>query len=436
MTATDERLDPRAVQPRLAGLMRLVEITRDLAARHDLDEVLETVTTSVCEALDCERASLYLYDEQRNELYTRVVTELEIEEIRAPADSGITGWCARRRKIANIPDPHVDARWNSSVDKRTGFHTCNILAAPLISPHDDRLVGVLQLLNKRGGCFNEFDEQLVEAFASHAATALERAELLEEIRRSQRLQAAIEVGQSIQRSFLPDRLPEIPGYEVAVWWQPAETVSGDYYDIIPLPDGRLGLIVADVSGHGVGPSLIMASARAMIRVISRTCSDPQRILAALAETISPDLHDGRFITFLIAALDPRTHELTFANAGHGPALLFRRASGEFQPLETTSLPLGFPMKAETRPGGPLAMAPGDILLLATDGSIELRNGDDAMFGRKRLERLVRENRRLPATKLLEVLRQAIGEFHPNPHPPDDITLMIVERKKGAGLPHF
>lgn len=420
--------DQEELQHRLSGMTRLVEVTCELAALHNLDRILELVTSSACEALDCERASLFLYDAAREELFTRVVTKLEIEEIRTQLDTGITGWVARRRKVANIADPHHDARWNSAVDKKTGFSTRNILATPVVSPHDERLLGVLQLLNRRDGDFDEFDEQMIRAFASHAGTALERWQLLEAARQSQELQIEIDLGRSIQTGFLPASLPEIPGYEVAAWWQPAEAVSGDYYDLITLPDGRLGLVVADVSGHGVGPSLIMASARAMLHVLSQNNSDPDKILTTLSETITPDLKEGRFITFLLVALDPASHEIRFANAGHGPALHFKRQTGEFHNLETTMLPVGFGVGSPAQPPGALTLEPGDLLVMATDGAIELRDESGRMFGRSRLENLITENKELPATQLLPVIQAAINDFHPNEHPPDDVTLLLLERK--------
>ena len=262
------------------ALLRLLDVTCELASHHSLDQILRTVTSGACEALGCERASLYLYDADRQEMYTRVATDLEIEEIRLPIELGVTGWVARNREVANISDPQSDPRWNPAFDKKTGFQTRNILAAPIIAPHQDRLIGVLQLLNKLDGTFGPFDEQMIRAFAAHAATALERASLAEEAQRSHELQTAVNMGRRIQQSFLPRHLPKIPGYDLAAWWRPAESVSGDYYDVIPLPDGRLGLVVADVSGHGVGPSLLMASVRAMIHVLARMSSDPRRSFRA------------------------------------------------------------------------------------------------------------------------------------------------------------
>jgi len=422
---------PAAVPQQQDALLRLLDVTCELARHHTLDQILQTVTAGACEALGCERASLYLYDAEANEVYTRAVTELELQEIRSSADRGITGWVVRNRELANIPDPAADPRWNAGFDRQTGFHTRNILAAPIIGPSDDRLLGVLQLLNKHGGSFGPFDERVIRAFAAHAATALERADFVADAKVSHELQTAVNMGRRIQQSFLPRHLPEIPGYEVGAWWRPAELVSGDYYDIVRLRDGRLGLVVADVSGHGVGPSLLMASVRAMVHVLTRRRTEPGEIVPLLAETISPDLDGGTFLTLLMAALDPHTHELTYVNAGHGPALVFHRETRTFQTLKSTSLPLGFVSDFSPLAGLKLTMGPGDLLILATDGLIELVNDAREMFGRPRLEQLIRENCTLAAPDLVMAIQDAIAEFLGDSQPLDDVTLMVVERKLAA-----
>jgi len=427
-----------AHEPRLTALTKLLDVTRELAALHDLDEILRAVTTTVCDALSCERGSLFLYDADREELFTRVATQLEIEEIRTPIDAGITGWVARRRKIANIPDPHVDARWNSAIDRKTGFQTRNILAVPLFSHHDGRFLGVLQLLNKRDGKFTEFDEQIVEAFGSHASAAIERAELLHKARQSQELQVAVDVGRQIQTSFLPDELTSIPGYGLAAWWKPAEQVSGDYYDVLPLPDGRTGLLIADVSGHGIGASLIMASVRAMLKVLAGFESDPARIVARLAETVQPDLPDGRFFTLFCAALDPQSHSLEFVNAGHSPVLLYRRETGTVERLPSTTMPIGFVNPAEVAAAEPVALQPADVCLLGTDGLVERRNESAELFGKARLKAVLAANADLGADDIVAGFQKAIDDYSRERDPLDDIALMIVKRsptadESGGGL---
>lgn len=409
--------------------MKLVETTCELAAQHELDDILRTVTLGACEALDCERASLFLVDEQSQELFTRTVTELEIEEIRFPLERGIAGWVVRHRELLNIPEPYQDERFNPSFDRQTGFLTRNILAAPVVSPHDDRTVGVLQILNKQDGAFADYDESVLKAFAAHAATAIERAKLLLEAKKSQELRLAFELGRKIQSSFLPRSLPDVPGYQMAAWWQPAESVSGDYYDVLQFPDGRWGLVIADVSGHGVGPSLIMASARAMLRVMAEAGSEPNEILSLLSETIYPDLKENLFITFLIIALDPERNELVFANAGHGPVLHYHRKTDEFTTLNATGLPVGVFEECEFPPSEVVSLAPGDCVLLMTDGAFELPNACEEKFGVDRIKQLIRENCEFSAQQIVETLRKAITAFNPNQLPPDDITLLILKRSE-------
>ncbi len=425
MVSRDHRTADR--QQNLDGLMKLVETTCELAVQHELDDILRTVTLGACEALDCERASLFLVDEQTAELFTRTVTELEIEEIRFPVEQGIAGWVVGHSELLNVPDPYSDQRFNPSFDRQTGFVTRNILAAPVVSPHDNRTVGVLQILNKQGGPFEEYDERVLQAFAAHAATALERAKLLLDAKKSQELRLAFEMGRKIQTSFLPGSLPDVPGYQMGAFWQPAESVSGDYYDVLKFPDGRWGLVIADVSGHGIGPSLIMASARAMLRVMAEAGSKPNEILSLLSETIYPDLQDTLFITFLIIALAPERNELVFANAGHGPVLHYHRNLDEFSTLDATGLPVGVLEKNEYPLGETVSLAPGDCVLLMTDGAFELPNAQEEQFGVDRIKALIRENRDLPAKQIVEAFRQAISAFDPRQLPPDDITLLLLKR---------
>ncbi|MBD3672236.1 MAG: SpoIIE family protein phosphatase [Planctomycetaceae bacterium] len=412
----------------LEGLNVLLDVTNKLAHEQELSRILEIVTDAVCEAHQCERASLFLYDEDRHDLHTEVVTELEISEIRREFGESITGWVAEHRKLLNVPDAYAEERWDRTIDQQTGFRTETILACPIISVHDDKLLGVLQVLNKKEGVFSDLDEQLIQAFAAHAGAAIERQQLLEEVHEKAQLQSAIDLGREIQSSFLPTSMPIIPQYELATWWEPAESVSGDYYDFVKLPDNRLGVIVADVSGHGVGPSLIMASFRAMFRVLARNRSRITKLFRLLVDSIYPDLHEGRFITAIFVAICPATHTLNYTNAAHAPALYLDRKTGTIHNLKTTNLPIGVIPDMEVKAGTRRKIQAGDLILLATDGLIELRNKDDEMFGNDRLKQIILENQELPATQLRDLIKQKIHEFHPDPNLPDDITLLLIERK--------
>jgi len=422
---------PPAADRRVVALHELLDVALLLGTVEELTAILQIVTSGVCNAVNCERASLFVLDEERHELYTQVTTELEIREIRLGLTEGVCGWVARNRQIARVTDPHHDERWNSSVDLRTGFLTRNILAAPLISPLDRRLVGVLQLLNKSGSQFDEFDQQLIQAFAAHAASALERRRIQQESLRAHELKQSVEVARRIQRGFLPETLPDIPGYAVATWWQPAQLVSGDYYDWLQLPDGRMAFVMGDVSGHGVGPSLIMASLRAMVHVLARTMTDPDRMVDLLAETIAPDLKGSQFVTFLLLTLDPESHEARFANAGHAPALHFGHRTGAFQRLNASRLPLGFPAIPAEPAVRSIPVEPGDLLVLGTDGIIEVRDPQGCLFGVHRLQDILVRHHRESASGIVEAIQTAISEFRGSALPDDDSTLVVIQRLPDA-----
>lgn len=411
---------------RLEGIARLLDVTRLLAAEIDPTQILETITQVACTALRCERASLYQYDPLRNELYTSVVTRLEIAEIRRSLEHGITGYAARHRQVINVADPPSDPRWNAEVDKATGFHTRNILAAPLIAP-SGALLGVLQLLNRQGQSFDETDEELLSAFSQHAAVALDRARLVQELQHQQAMRASLDVAREIQRGFMPHALPKIPGYEAATWWLPNQAVGGDYCDVFPLKDQRVALVIADVSGHGLGPSLLMASVRAALRALVIEHAEPEVLLNLLGRSLAADLADSRFITMVLAALDWKDHSVQYANAGHAPALHYQAATGEFFPLESTGMPLGVQAMPEYSQGWPIELEAGDLLVLATDGIVEAMDANDRQFGVKRLQELIAAAARRPVKEIVGQVGSEVESHYHGTGPPDDLTILALRR---------
>jgi len=419
----------KQLERRLDGLARLLEVSRSLAAEIDLTKILTTITAEACRALNCERASLYQYDPEHDELYTAVVTELELSEIRKKADQGISGYVARNRTVANVADPQSDPRWNPAFDAATGYHTRSILAAPLTTPRDGSLLGVIELLNKHGGPFDTVDEQLLEAFGQHAAVALDRTRLVDELRRQHLVEASLDVARQIQRGFMPQKLPEVAGYELASWWFPNEAVGGDYCDVLPLTDGRTGLVIADVSGHGLGPSLLMASVRAALRALLIDHAATEVLLGLLGRALAADLQEGRFITILLAALDPAAHRVEYANAGHAPAMHYVAGSRTFVPLESTGMPLGVLDRPEYPQGPTVRMAVGDLLVLCTDGIVEAMNAESERFGQARLEDIVRRMATRPIVELVGQIGAEVESHYDGASPPDDLTILALRRNE-------
>ncbi len=409
------------------ALRRLLELTDALAHQVRLKDTLQSITQLACEALDCERATLYQYDPDRQELVSRAATELEIPEIRHPLGQGISGHVARTRQVLHVPDVHRDPRWSDQVDRQTGFQTRCVLAAPIVS-HRGELLGVLQVLNKRGCSFEPFDEQLITAFCQHAATALERAQMIEEMRRQEAINVSLEVARGVQRSFMPKRLPHLPGYELVYWWYPHQHVGGDYLDIIPLAAEKTLLVMADVSGHGLGPALLMASVRAALRALVVEHYRPDELLHLLNRSLASDLQDGRFVTMILALLDSKEHQLQFANAGHGPALHYRPGEDRFEVLEATGLPLGVMEDACYDLGPPCTIAPGDLVLLCTDGIVEARRPQGEPFGQQGLQQLIRQTADRGVQEVVDRIAERMQHYFIDDQPQDDLTVLALGRR--------
>jgi serine phosphatase RsbU (regulator of sigma subunit) len=407
----------------LPGLNRLLEVTRLLADEIDTPHALATIAAEAAKALHCERAVVFRFDAKRHELVATAGTQ---HELTVPLDRALPEYIVQVRGLVNIADAARDNRWDPLYDQLAGVPTRTALVVPLVASRDDRLLGMLAMLNNIGGPFDADDEALALAFSSHAAAALDRARLVAEINQRRELEASLHVAREVQRRFMPSKLPAIDGYEVATWWFPYEAVGGDYCDVIPMASGDVALTIADVSGHGLGPSLLMASVRAALRTLLLAHDSPQVLLEQLARALADDFEHGSFITMFLAKLAPEMHEFSFANAGHGPALMLK-ATGEFIDLESTGLPLGVVIPTDYPLGPRISMQPGDLMLLATDGIVESFDKRGQQFGVQRLKELITRLSRGPLKELVRTIGHEVEQHYVGESPPDDLTLLALRR---------
>lgn len=435
MPGTDSRdSEGRTADRRIADLERLLEVSRRLGATVDLDPLLEAIAAAATQVLDCERATVFLLDRERDELHSRLATGLEASpaaEIRFPVGRGIAGEVARTGAVVNIPDAYADPRFNPEFDKRSGFRTANLLTLPLTG-HDGRIVGVLQVLNKRGGPFAPRDEEVAAFLGTQAGVALQRQALLEEYATKRRFERDLNIARDIQQGLLPKEQPQVAGFDIAGWNRPADLTGGDYYDFVPLADGGLAISIADVTGHGIGPALVVSEARALFRAVVRDATDlaadADRVQALLAQ----DLPEGRFVTVFCGVLDPVRGSVRFVSAGQGPILVYRHADGGMVELPTQGLPLGIVPELPYEPAVEQPLAEGDMLVLLTDGFFEWANPDGEQFGTERVHEVVHRHRADSAAALIAALHAAVLEFARGTPQGDDLTAVIVKRTVTSG----
>ncbi len=417
-------MDPGTQQRRIDNLTVLLEVSRQMAASTELVPLLERIEQATLRVLDCERATVFLYEGCAEELYSMVATGEK--EIRFSAKLGIAGEAVRTRRIVNVPDAYADPRFNPEVDRQTGFRTCNLLTFALMG-FDGQVVGVLQALNKRGGCFNDEDEELAATLSSLAGVALQRQVLLDEYAEKRRLERDLAIAREIQQSLLPDSPPQIDGYDLAGWNKAADETGGDCYDFVPLANGQWGLMLADATGHGIGPALCVSECRALLRASILDVSDLATGMQRANAVLRDDLPAGRFVTTFFGVLDPLRHVVHYHSAGHGPLLVLRAGDEGASELPATTYPMGIVPELDLGPIPHIALSPGDILLLVTDGFFEWTNAKGEQFGTWRILDLAREHRDASAAELIARLHEAAVAFGQGTRQADDLTAIIVKR---------
>ena len=406
----------------------LVEVARRMGETFELVPLLRTIEQAGLSALGCERATIFLYDRERDELYSKVATGTD--EIRFSAKLGIAGEAAQTRSVVIVADAYADARFNAEIDKRTGYRTRNLLTLPLITP-DGEVIGVLQVLNKRDGSFSPRDEVLAGALGSLAAIAIKRQMLLDEAAVKQRLEHDLTIARDIQRRLLPKENPRLEGFDIAGWNQPADQTGGDCYDFRELGGNRLAFMIADATGHGIGPALIIAQCRALIRAVTDARDDLSVIAGKVNNLLCEDLPPDRFVTICFGILDAGAARLDYVSGGQGPLLLFRAATGEVEQFDATGLPMGVLPDTTMELADPIELAPGDIFILLTDGFLEWARPDGQQYGQERLVELVRTHRDQSCPDLIQTIYQDVLRFADGSSQLDDLTAILIKR---TGLP--
>jgi phosphoserine phosphatase RsbU/P len=418
----------------LARQKSLVEASQVLHSTLDQDELLGIILRLATQAIDVERGTVYLASADGKEIWSRVVAGKEKLVIRLPLGRGIAGAVAKTGETIRIDDAYKDARFDPSTDKRSGFLTKSILCAP-IKNRKGQVVGVFQLLNRRGGLFEAADVEYLDALSVHAALAIENAILHQSALEKERQDREILVAQGIQRALLPaDASLDAPPFSLAGINELCEDASGDYYDFFPLDDGRVLVAVGDVSGHGLGSALVMAEARALLRAFAKTVPELDSVVTLLNDFLCRDMTQGKFMTMFVGVLDLKESRLAWCSAGHNPPFVWRSSGGAVTALDPTGPVLGVIAGVPYSRGEDVTLESGDVVLLYTDGATEAPSPTGALFGEEQLQQVVQSKAAGGPLLLLEGVRSAIRTWTGGAKNRDDLTLVAIRRSDGAASP--
>jgi serine phosphatase RsbU (regulator of sigma subunit) len=400
----------------------LLEISRALATPLDLDEVMEAIFTALRQVVRYDAAAIYLVNRSTQAL--ELVSEIGYPDgsedaFRLQVGQGIVGWVAKTGEPVIVPDVKQDSRY---VAARAA--TRSELAAPLRI--EGRTLGVFNLECDAEDAYHEGHLELVAAFAAQAAVTIERARLARELLDRRHLEKELAIARDIQLSFLPKSAPEIAGFDVAGTMLPHAEVGGDYFDFIAVSETRLGLAIADVSGKGIPAALIMAGFRMSLLAEIRNEFAIRAVMRKVNSLLYESTDRGKFVTAFYGVLDFRNRALIFSNAGHNPPILFR-ADGRIEYLTDGGVALGVLPDAQYEER-PVAVRPGDVLVLYTDGVTEAEDSTGAQFGRRRLEECVARLVGSGAQAIVDGVVEQVRAFAGARGSTDDLTLVVLKGK--------
>ena len=371
--------DPEKDQRNVEILLNSVE---ELYGPRKLPELMRSAVDRAIRVTGAERGMLLLADED-GALRTRVARDAQGEDLSL--DTRYSGTVVNRvwnSGEASLTMDTADEHGGSLSDSILAMRLLSVMGVPL--PYKGSNLGVLYVdSTAKVKEFTQSDFSVFQALGGLIALAVQNARLLAEKAEQERLKRELLAAQDIQQRLLPAVLPQTGGYELAASHVACDETSGDYYDAIPFGDGQLALVVGDVSGHGLGPALIMASTRAQLHTSLLADPDPVTVISNTNRFLERDIPENAFMSFFLGAYDPRDHTFRYVSAGHNPPYL-RAPDGSIRHLGKTGPVLGVLAEANYTASEAQALEPGTVLMLYTDGIFEAK-GDAGMYGEERLE---------------------------------------------------
>ena len=400
-------------------LLLLQRVAQKINSILDLDILLEEIVGDVAETFGYSRSGVLLKDNETNELVIAAVRGWTINyhmkgERFKIGEYGMVGHVAATGETYYAPDVILDPYYETSEES-----TRSEVDIPL--KKNDELIGVFNVQHQEPNAFSPERIKLLESLAHHIEIAIENARLfLKERLEKERMSNELKDAQNIQTNLFPKEFPEVPGFNISGICLPCLEVGGDWFDFIPLQDGRVGIVLADVSGKGMGAALLMSSTRSLLRLVANTGKSPEEVLGQINEILIKDFPSTRFVTMIYALFDPKEQTLVFANAGHLNPLFINSSAINF--LETPDgLPLGIAGSSFSE--CKIKFTPRSRLVLYTDGVTEAMNSSSEEYGAERLIKHLAN----PFSTIQSIVED-VQSFVKGEKQSDDVTVVMIEAK--------
>ena len=409
----------------------LLEISQKIRDTLDLDEIISHLLDTVKTVVDYDAAGIFVLNQELVHLQglppTNKIAGVSWRGYNPPPvgkddmlthGKGICGYVITNATSLIVPDVRQDPRY---IEGRK--ETISEIAVPIL--RNQRALGALNLESDQYNAYDKSDLEVLQFFADAAAIALEKAMLHRQLLQKELLDKQLQLARDVQMHLLPMGEPHLQNYDFASICIPAQEIGGDYYDYFHLPDGRLGIAVADVSGHGIASALAMTAFRCLLRMQTKGQGN-LALSAKIVNHLLPELIGrSHFITMVFGILNPENGEIIFTSCGHPPPCLLH-ADGSHETLNVNGPAFGIYDEVEYHDEAKV-LSPGDILAMYTDGVVEIENVDGQAFRVERLIQILKEHREQSAKELVDLVIKETHAFSGFTTYRDDFTLVIIKR---------
>ena len=425
MSEQPDRLE--AENTRLKQAVEELSVLNEIATAIDssmaVEEINRLIVSKCIKRMGVEQGVIRLLDQASpDQAFKTLVRVVDHSEDGIPFRLGLslTGWILKNQKPLLSNDLRSDDRFRGAAEEASQIKS--VLAVPLKTRN--RMIGVLSVFNKRGDApFSADDQRLLTIIATQSAQVIENARLQEEEARLRKMEEELKVARSIQEGLIPKSVPVVEGMDLFGFSAPAREVGGDYYDWVPLSGGRIGCVVADVSGKGMPAALTMMQLQAAFKAQAQQGKSPDEVVTAVNQFLSVTMESARFVTLFYGIVDPKAHTLTYANAGHNPAFVWRR-DGSFEWVGEGGLMLS-PVSLFPYETYQTTFQPGDGIVLYTDGITEAERADGTQWEETNLQQAILGGPRTTAQEVAERIKSAVFTFVAGNEPSDDMTLAVM-----------
>jgi sigma-B regulation protein RsbU (phosphoserine phosphatase) len=434
-TLTTTRLEEenRRLKAAVEELSILNDIATAITSTQSIEQIIELIVKKCVKYLKVEQGAVMLLDEKdlQNPFHTMIRKQDSVSNLLPyRLDAQLTGWMLKNKNPLIINDFENDSRFNflyrqNKTSAEKNFPVKSLLSVPMLLK--GKMIGLITVFNKRTPAgFTNDDQRLLGIIAAQSAHVVENARLYHEEQALIHLQEEMKLAYEIQADLLPKSQPEINGYRIAGKSIPAKEVGGDYYDFITIDDNHFAFCLGDISGKGIPAALLMANLQATLRgqtSFGKSCKD--RIFFT-NNMLFHSTAAGKFATLFYGILDLESNQITYCNAGHNNPFLIA-ADGQMTNLSTGGIIVGI-MPGAQYDESTIAINPGELLVLFSDGITEAINSAEEEFGDGRLTEIVLNNRKESAEKIIDIIFKEVKSFIGSSPQMDDMTLVVIKRE--------